>query len=71
MGLTAGGIAIGLAGAYALARFASKLLYEVTPSDPLTYAGLSALVLAMTAAATWVPARRAQSVDPVTVLRND
>jgi putative ABC transport system permease protein len=69
--LTVAGIAIGLAGAYALARFASNLLYEVTPSDPVTYAALSTLVLGMTMLATWAPARRAQRVDPVTVLRND
>jgi putative ABC transport system permease protein len=69
--LTAAGIAIGLTGAYALARFASNLLYEVTPSDPVTYAALSTLVLVMTILATWAPARRAQRVDPVTVLRND
>ena len=47
------------------------MLYEVTPSDPFTYAALSTLVLAMTMIATWAPARRAQRVDPVTVLRND
>jgi putative ABC transport system permease protein len=71
VGLAAGGIAIGVAGAYALARFASNMLYEVTPSDPLTYAALSMLVLAITMIATWAPARRAQRVDPVTVLRNE
>ena len=71
VGLTVAGIAIGAAGAYALARFASNMLYEITPSDPLTYAALSTLVLAMTVMATWAPARRAQRVDPVTVLRSD
>jgi putative ABC transport system permease protein len=71
VGLTAAGIAIGLGGAYALARFASNMLYEVTPSDPLTYAALAALVLGITMLATWGPARRAQRVDPVSVLRNE
>jgi putative ABC transport system permease protein len=71
VGLTTLGILIGVAGAYALARFASNMLYDVTPSDPFTYAALSTLVLAMTMIATWGPARRAQRVDPVTVLRND
>ena len=71
LGHTAGGIVIGAAGAYALARFGTNLLYEVEPSDPLTYAAFSALVLGMTMVATWVPARHAQRVDPVTVLRND
>jgi putative ABC transport system permease protein len=71
VGLTVAGIAIGLGGAYALARFSSNMLYEITPSDPFTYAALSALVLGMTIVATWAPARRAQRVDPVSVLRND
>ena len=48
-----------------------ELLYEIAPSDPLTYAGLSTLVLAITMIATWLPARRAQRVDPVAVLRNE
>ena len=71
IGLTAVGIALGLAGAYALARFASNMLYEVAPSDPFTYGALAALVLAIAMIATWGPARRAQRVDPVTVLRNE
>jgi predicted permease len=69
--LCVAGIAIGLAGAYALARFASTMLYEVTPADPFTYGALATLLLAVTVAATWLPARRAQRVDPVTVLRNE
>jgi putative ABC transport system permease protein len=68
---TAAGIAIGLAGAYAMARFASSLLYGIAPSDPATYAGFSALVLGITLVATWAPARRAQRVDPVSVLRSE
>jgi putative ABC transport system permease protein len=67
----AAGILLGAAGAYGLARLAGSLLYEVTPADPLTYATLAALVLAVTAAATWAPARRAQRVDPVQVLRSE
>jgi putative ABC transport system permease protein len=68
---TAAGIAIGLAGAYAMARAASNLLYGVAPSDPATYAGFATLVLGITLLATWFPARRAQRLDPVQVLRND
>ena len=71
IGLTLAGIAAGVGGAYALARYASGLLYEVQPSDPFTYAALSTVVLAITMVATWMPARRAQRVDPVTVLRNE
>lgn len=67
--LASAGIAGGAAGAYGLARFASSMLYEVTPSDPLTYATLATLILGITMAATWLPARRAQRVNPVTVLR--
>jgi putative ABC transport system permease protein len=70
-GLSVAGIAIGLAGAYALARFASTMLYEVTPADPFTYGALAALLMAVTIAATWLPAYRAQRVDPVAVLRNE
>ena len=70
-GLAVVGIVIGLGGAYALARLSTSLLYEIPPADPLTYAGLSALVLAIALAATWVPARRAQRVDPLSVLRVD
>jgi putative ABC transport system permease protein len=71
LALTAAGIAAGLAGAYVIARFASNMLYGVAPSDPLTYGALAALVLGITMLATWGPARRAQRVDPVSVLRNE
>jgi len=70
-GLAVTGLALGLGGAYALGRFAAKLLYEVKPTDPLTYVGLSALVLSIAVIASWIPARRAQRVDPVAVLRNE
>lgn len=70
-GLAAAGIVLGLAGAYGLGRFAANLLYEVKPNDPVTYAGLSALVMSVATIASWIPARRAQRVDPVTVLRNE
>jgi putative ABC transport system permease protein len=71
VGLGVAGILLGVSGAYALARFASNMLYEVRPSDPFTYAALATLLLAITVAATWAPARRAQRVDPITVLRNE
>jgi putative ABC transport system permease protein len=65
------GISIGAAGAYALARFIAKLLYDIQPGDPATYAGLILLLIATTVLASWIPARRAQRVDPVTVLRSE
>jgi putative ABC transport system permease protein len=69
IGLTAVGLAAGFAGAYPVARLASGMLYEIEPGDPLTYMGLAGLILLLAVIATWLPARRAQRVDPVTVLR--
>jgi ABC-type antimicrobial peptide transport system permease subunit len=70
-GVAAVGIVAGAAGAYALARYAASMLYEVRPADPATYVSLGGFVLAIAAAAAWAPARRAQRVDPVRVLRNE
>ncbi|HEY7057878.1 MAG TPA: FtsX-like permease family protein [Vicinamibacterales bacterium] len=65
------GIIIGIGGAYALGRFMGNLLYEIRPGDPATYAGLIFLLIATTLMASWIPARRAQRVDPATVLRTE
>jgi putative ABC transport system permease protein len=71
MRLAIAGIVIGLAGAYALARFIAAILYGTEPTDTLTY-GAVALVLASCAAlASLAPARRAARVDPVAALRYD
>lgn len=69
--LALSGIAIGSGGAYALARFMANLLYDIQPGDPATYAGLALLLVATTIVASWLPARRAQRVDPASVLRTD
>ena len=63
------GTAAGLAAAFALTRFVRGLIYEVSPSDPLTYASMAALLLAVALVASWVPARRAGRIDPVRALR--
>lgn len=55
VGLAVADIAFGVFGAYALARLASNLLYEVPPADQLTYAALSVVVLTITMIATWAP----------------
>jgi predicted permease len=63
------GIALGLAGAFALARVISTLLYGVTPRDPLVFAGVPVVLAIVAILAVWIPARRAGRVDPVTALR--
>ncbi len=70
MTLTLTGIAVGLVGAFAVTRFARSLLYEVTASDPITYAGVGLLLVAVSALACYLPARRAAKVDPMVALRS-
>jgi putative ABC transport system permease protein len=68
-GLTLIGLALGLAGALALTRVISPLLYGITAVDPLTFILISLLLLCVTLLACWVPARRATRVDPMLALR--
>jgi putative ABC transport system permease protein len=63
------GLLIGLAGAAALSRAVSGLLFSTGATDPLTYGAIAALVAFVSLAATWVPARRATRVDPLAALR--
>jgi putative ABC transport system permease protein len=65
------GIAIGLAGAYALARFIAAILYGTEPTDALTYGAVAVTLALCAAVASLAPARRAARVDPVTALRYD
>jgi ABC-type antimicrobial peptide transport system permease subunit len=69
--LAAIGIVIGLAGAAGVTRLIRSLLYDVTPTDPLSFAAVVALMLAVAATASYLPARRATKVDPMTALRAD
>ena len=71
LALTAAGAAIGLALSAVTTRLLTTLLYEVTPFDAATFAGVTAVVAATAAAAAYVPARRASSLDPLTVIRAD
>jgi putative ABC transport system permease protein len=65
------GVLIGLAGAYTGTRLLATLLFGVTPTDVATFASLAALMLGIAALASYVPARRAASVNPVSALRAD
>ena len=63
------GIAAGLAGAFALTRLLSSLLYGANAADPLTFAGVTVLLVIVAAAASFLPAWRATRVDSVIALR--
>ncbi|HXW03888.1 MAG TPA: ADOP family duplicated permease [Vicinamibacterales bacterium] len=69
MRLVVTGIIVGLAGAVALARSVSSLLFEVTPFDPPSYAATALVLVSVAALACYVPARRATRVDPIVALR--
>jgi ABC-type antimicrobial peptide transport system permease subunit len=65
------GILIGLAGAFALTRVLSTLLFEVSVTDPLTFIAIPLLLMVVALLACWVPARRATKVDPLVALRHN
>jgi len=65
------GISIGLLGAFALTRVMSTLLFEVSVTDPVTFAAVVALLAVVTLLACYIPARRATKVDPLIALRGE
>jgi putative ABC transport system permease protein len=65
------GLGIGLVAALLFARALSRLLFELSPHDPLTFASIAALLAAVALLASWAPARRAATVDPVKALRTE
>jgi putative ABC transport system permease protein len=69
--LAVGGLAIGLAATFALSRVLTTMLFEISPHNPWILAGASLLMLFVTLAACYFPARRATRVDPIATLRTE
>jgi ABC-type antimicrobial peptide transport system permease subunit len=62
-------VAIGTVAAVAVTKLLADLLYEVSPTDPVTFVGVAVLVTTVAAAAAWIPARRATRIDPAITIR--
>ena len=69
--LTAVGAAVGLVAAVLLSRWMSALLFEVSPLDPITYLGVTAVLILAAALASYLPTRRTTRIDPTTALRTE
>jgi putative ABC transport system permease protein len=67
--LTLIGVAIGLAGAFGVARFLASMVFGVGTHDTATFLGVALLLIGVALAAAWIPARRAMRVDPIVALR--
>lgn len=65
------GLSIGVAGALLLGRLMSSLLFAVEPTDPITFVAVSVVLMAVAAAACFMPARRVTSIDPMLALRSE
>ena len=69
--MSAAGIVIGLAAAFALVRVVHTMLYGVAASDPLTFSGAALLLLLVALGASWIPAHRAARIQPMQALRHE
>ena len=65
------GVVLGLVGAGVVARLMASLLYGLSPADPITFAVVPLTLVILVLIATWIPARRAVTLDPVVALRTD
>jgi len=64
-----GGVALGIPAAFGVARLMRRMLYGIAPADPLVFVCVPALLLAIAAVASYIPARKAMRVDPVVALK--
>jgi ABC-type antimicrobial peptide transport system permease subunit len=71
LAMTVAGVAVGIVASLAITRLIASLLFGVTPLDPLTFAGVSIILLGVALAACIVPANRASRLDPVEAMRVD
>ena len=69
--LAAMGVVLGLVGAFGVTRYLKTILYNVTPTDPVSFAGVAGFLTLVAIIASYVPARRAMAVDPLIALRNE
>jgi putative ABC transport system permease protein len=69
--LTAAGVVVGVAGAFALTRTIQSLLFEVSPTDPVVFTAIPLLLVFVSLLACYTPARRATKVDPLVALRDE
>ena len=65
------GVLLGMAGAFGVTRVIGSLLYNVTPTDPISFGGVAIFLTAIALLASYLPARRATAVDPIVALRID
>ena len=69
--LAAIGIVLGIAGAFGITPAAQSLLYNVKPTDPISFSLVAVFLLGVALTASWIPARRAMAVDPLIAMSND